>query len=156
MAIPLGRSPPNASRDLPGRWRGNAQVPSLFGLAPGGACRAVLVAESAVRSYRTISPLLVFALTGFDGRFDFCGAIPGVASAGHYPAPCFRGARTFLQSPLRRTSGHPAIWRLRTCHPGRPHASASNNLHHGRQVWPKCRPPMNTVGEGDHGSPGRV
>jgi len=30
-------------------------VPSLFGLAPGGACRAVPVARTAVRSYRTIS-----------------------------------------------------------------------------------------------------
>ena len=29
-------------------------------------------------------------------RFHLCGAIPGVASAGRYPAPCFRGARTFL------------------------------------------------------------
>src|SRR6185437_5097498 len=32
-------------------------VPSLFGLAPGGVCRAVCVATSAVRSYRTVSPL---------------------------------------------------------------------------------------------------
>ncbi len=30
---------------------------SLFGLAPGGVCRAVRVATCAVRSYRTISPL---------------------------------------------------------------------------------------------------
>ncbi len=30
------------------------------------------------------------------GRFDLCGAFPGVAPAGRYPAPCFRGARTFL------------------------------------------------------------
>ena len=32
-------------------------LPSLFGLAPGGACRAIFVAEDAVRSYRTISTL---------------------------------------------------------------------------------------------------
>jgi hypothetical protein len=32
-------------------------VPSLFGLAPGGVCRAVGVAADAVRSYRTFSPL---------------------------------------------------------------------------------------------------
>jgi hypothetical protein len=32
-------------------------VPSLFGLAPGGACLAALVAKDAVRSYRTISTL---------------------------------------------------------------------------------------------------
>ena len=31
--------------------------PSLFGLAPGGACRAATVASRAVRSYRTLSPL---------------------------------------------------------------------------------------------------
>ena len=30
---------------------------SLFGLAPGGACRARPIAGSAVRSYRTFSPL---------------------------------------------------------------------------------------------------
>jgi len=32
-------------------------LPSLFGLAPGGVCPAASVARSAVRSYRTISPL---------------------------------------------------------------------------------------------------
>src|SRR5258708_36808323 len=34
-----------------------APLPSLFGLAPGGVCRAAAVAGSAVRSYRTVSPL---------------------------------------------------------------------------------------------------
>src|SRR5215467_4369591 len=57
MAIPLGCASPHTSRDLPGRQRGNACTPSLFGLAPGGACRAVFVAEAAVRSYRTVSSL---------------------------------------------------------------------------------------------------
>src|SRR3954453_10612216 len=37
--------------------RGQAPLPSLFGLAPGGVCRAAAVAGSAVRSYRTVSPL---------------------------------------------------------------------------------------------------
>ncbi len=32
-------------------------VPSLFDLAPGGACRATPVAGTAVRSYRTLSTL---------------------------------------------------------------------------------------------------
>src|SRR4029078_3361861 len=31
-------------------------------------------------------------------RSDLCGAFPGVAPAGRYPAPCFRGARTFLDA----------------------------------------------------------
>jgi len=29
----------------------------------------------------------------------FCGTFPGVAPAGRYPAPCLRGARTFLPAP---------------------------------------------------------
>ena len=41
-------------------------------------------------------------------RFVFCGTVPGVAPAGSYPAPCLRGARTFLASSLKR--GHPAVW----------------------------------------------
>jgi len=57
MAIHLGRPSPDASRDLPGRRRENAQIPSLFGLAPGGVYHAVRVAADAVRSYRTLSPL---------------------------------------------------------------------------------------------------
>src|ERR1700730_5794075 len=32
-------------------------APSLFGLAPGGVCRAADVTAGAVRSYRTVSPL---------------------------------------------------------------------------------------------------
>src|SRR3546814_3421619 len=37
--------------------RAQARAPPLFGLAPGGVCRAVSVAGPAVRSYRTLSPL---------------------------------------------------------------------------------------------------
>ena len=66
-AIPLGRRLPGASSNLPGRriWTSIRRVgacaqslaPSLFGLAPGGVCRAAGVAAGAVRSYRTVSPL---------------------------------------------------------------------------------------------------
>lgn len=40
-----------------------------------------------------------FTLTCHDRRFAFCGTFPEVALAGRYPAPCFRGARTFLTLP---------------------------------------------------------
>ena len=65
-AIPLGRSLPTASSNQPGRRPGDGPganqfpgglVSSLFGFAPGGACRAARVTASAVRSYRTLSPL---------------------------------------------------------------------------------------------------
>ena len=60
--IPLGRTSPRASSDLPGSLCGPHVRPfgpraSLFGLAPSGVYLATPVARRAVRSYRTISPL---------------------------------------------------------------------------------------------------
>jgi len=43
-------------------------------------------------------------------RFAFCGTFPRLAPAGCYPAPRFRGARTFLP-PCRSMKGdHPTVW----------------------------------------------
>ena len=42
---------------------------------------------------------------GMPGRYHFCGAVPGVAPAGGYPAPFFHGARTFLSPRGERPSG---------------------------------------------------
>jgi len=74
MAIHLGRSSPNASRDRPERRRERPArqheccLPLLLGLAPGGVCPAAAVAGSAVRSYRTISPLPPAAREGSRAR----------------------------------------------------------------------------------------
>jgi len=117
MTIPLGRPLPDASRDRPGRRRrklarsfkpwGSRNLPSLLGLAPGGVCPAAAVAGSAVRSYRTISPLPPAPCR--EGlAVCFCGTVPGVAPAGRYPAPCFRGARTFLSPNERRAAIRPS------------------------------------------------
>ncbi len=54
--IPLGPASPQGSSNLPEGNAGRA-IAFLFGLAPDGVCRAVPVARSAVRSYRTVSPL---------------------------------------------------------------------------------------------------
>lgn len=76
-------------------------VPSLFGFAPGGVYRAAFVAERAVGSYPTLSPLPRQQIQDLHpGRFAFCGTFPRVTPAGRYPAPCFRGARTFLPRGL--------------------------------------------------------
>src|ERR1700693_4830398 len=53
----------------------------------------------------------------------FCGTFPGVAPAGGYPAPCFRGARTFLPPPRinlgeERPSDRLAWEDLGSCAPG--------------------------------------
>ena len=128
MAIHLGRRLRAASRDPPGQRRGNppgvacaAPTPSLFGLAPGEVCPAGPIARPAVRSYRTISPLP--AAVARDRRFVFCGTVSGVAPAGRYPAPCFRGARTFLTAagfPIAaaQPSGRLADREVGDAHPG--------------------------------------
>jgi len=103
--IPLDRPLLDGSRDLPGHLGPSMVLPScegatsLFGLAPGGACHAVPVAGSAVRSYRTLSPLPEPKFR----RFALCGAIPRVTPGGRYPPPYRSGARTFLD-PRKRTA----------------------------------------------------
>ncbi len=98
-AIPLGRPSPGASSNQPERpglrarpARLAARASLLFGFAPGGACLAADVTADAVRSCRTLSPL-----PAKGRRFAFCGAVPEIALAGRYPAPCPHGARTFLR-----------------------------------------------------------
>src|ERR1700756_229316 len=80
-----------------------SSAPPLFGLAPGGVCRAAPVAGRAVRSYRTVSPLP--AVPKRTGRSLLCGTFPGVTPAGHYPAPYVHGARTFLPGGLSALAG---------------------------------------------------
>ena len=55
--ISLGRSLLIGSSDLPADRTAPGRRSPLFGLAAGGVCRATRVTTSAVRSYRTISPL---------------------------------------------------------------------------------------------------
>jgi hypothetical protein len=70
MTIPLGRHLHAASSNQPERlqqmhhWRAGLRwhpASFLFGLAPGGACRAGDIAAPAVRSCRTLSPLPLVA-----------------------------------------------------------------------------------------------
>ncbi len=53
--LPRATCPDGGAETRPGARR--PPLPSLFGLAPGEACRAAPVARRAVRSYRTLSPL---------------------------------------------------------------------------------------------------
>ena len=117
MTIHLGRPLPDASCNRPGRRCGNSPAdqvsePPLFGLAPGGVYLASPVARTAVRSYRTLSPL-PGGRQAAAGRSTLCGTFPGVAPAGCYPAPYLHGARTFLPPRLAYSfanSGHPTVW----------------------------------------------
>jgi len=119
-AIPLVCRLPGASSNLPERLirtdPGLLPPPFLFGLAPGGVCRAASVAGNAVRSYRTVSPLPRLNATRRGGLFSVAlslGRPRRAHPAGRYPAPFVRGARTFLPGRLSALArgGRPADWR---------------------------------------------
>ena len=76
-------------------WCGR-QAPraSLFGLAPGGVCRAADVAIRAVRSYRTISPLPAPLARHLGGIFLL--HFPWARAPQALPGTVPYGARTFL------------------------------------------------------------
>ncbi len=92
MTIHLGRPLPDASRDPPGRTaRKHAYpvqrgAPPLLGLAPGGVCPAAGVAASAVRSYRTLSPLPA----GSDRILVLAEPVRAVSFLWHFPWGCPR------------------------------------------------------------------
>ena len=99
MAIHLGRPLPDASCSLPGRPvprpTCDACAPRAVPIWPcsqwGLPCRPRCRRRGALLPHP-------FTLAGSNScrRFAFCGTFPGVAPAGCYPAPCLRGARTFL------------------------------------------------------------
>src|SRR5262249_53091832 len=82
---PLGRASPRASCGLPRSSGGQPSVAPLCGLAPDGVYRATLVAERAVGSYSTFSPL---PRRERPGGLLFCGTFLEVALTGSYPASC--------------------------------------------------------------------
>ena len=104
MAIPLGRPLRSASRDLPGRQPGNRQRRPYLVLLPVGLAVPPPLPET--RCALT-APFHPYPDPKIRRRYVFCGAFPGVAPAGHYPAPCFRGARTFLPA----TKSAPPVFR---------------------------------------------
>ncbi len=111
---------------------------SLCNLAPGGACRAASVSGRAVGSYPTVSPL-----PARSGRSVLCGAFPRVPAsfrppspAGRYPAPCLRGARTFLTP--KRARDHPATRRPQYMERG---GENTRSLGQYRPIRPCCAEP---------------
>ena len=72
----------------------------LFGLAPGGVYPAAAVATSAVRSYRTISPLPLVTKTG--SAVSFLWHFPWTRAPQALPGTLPYGARTFLPRHERR------------------------------------------------------
>ena len=121
MAIHLGRVLPRASSNQPGRRCGNAFRPAAEATK---LCRPYSVLLPAGFALPALLPALRCALTApfhpyprERGRFAFCGTFPGVAPAGRYPAPCFRGARTFLHPKSTRPCGPQSAFRAAAIRP---------------------------------------
>src|ERR1700691_5624909 len=74
--IPLGKALLPSSSNLPGSRTERAAPPPLFGLAPHGVCPARRIAPSAVRSYRTFSPL---------PKIELAPEFPAVYFLWHFP-----------------------------------------------------------------------
>ncbi len=120
-AIPLGRALRCASCDQPGRRVGNVpgglhRPPPLFGLAPGGVCRAARVAVGAVRSCRPVSPLPGAPAGGPGGLFSVAlslGSPPPAVSRHRVPVEpgLSSGGGLFERAPAAvRPSGQGEMW----------------------------------------------
>ena len=97
-------------------------MPLLFGLASGGVYNAVFVTKHAVRSYRTLSPLLKKrAVKPVNGRTLLCayitmsssGLLSVALSMGSHPPDVIRH-RVFmkpgLSSKCKTLRGYPTFW----------------------------------------------
>ncbi len=101
--IHLGRPSPDASCDPPGRlWPETRHHPYAVLLPAGFAVPATLPPPR----WALTPPFHPYPRER--GRSDFCGTFPGVTPAGRYPAPCFRGARTFLPGGLSTLPERPS------------------------------------------------
>ncbi len=101
--IPLGVTSPQRSSNLPGSNAGRAKG-SLFGLAPGGVCRAGLLPDS--RCALT-APFHPYRPSEEDVGGIFLLHFPSACAAQALPGTLPYGARTFLGTPegMTRLSG---------------------------------------------------
>ena len=114
--IPLGKALLPSSSNLPGSRTERAAPPPLFGLAPHGVCPAGRIAPSAVRSYRTFSPLPKTELApGAGGIFSVALSVKSALSEPPRPLagmlPC--GDRTFLPPASKLDSERPPVRQAR-------------------------------------------
>ena len=123
MAIHLGRSLPNASRDRPERRRGRPArrrrqcrrppaAPTWSCSRWGLPCRRRCRRRGALLPHHFTLAARRFVISEPVGarRCVFCGTFPGVAPAGRYPAPCLRGARTFLPLTCKERPSDRLAW----------------------------------------------
>ncbi len=92
--IPLGRSSPNASSDLPGSRAGHASAP-LFGLAPDGVYRAAVCCHP---RGALLPHLFTLTCARRPSAVRFLWHFPSAHAAQALPGTLPYGARTFLRA----------------------------------------------------------
>jgi hypothetical protein len=101
MAIHLEPLLPRASRNQPGRRTENSPETRRFLAAPIRSCSGWgLPCQSCCQACGALLPHRFTLTEAMPRQFIFCGTFPEVSLAGRYPAPYFRGARTFLPCTL--------------------------------------------------------
>jgi hypothetical protein len=111
-AIPLGRHLRAGSSNQPGPRGGTPHVRPLFDLAPGGVCHAASVAGRAVRSCRTLSPLLL-PRRAVSGLLSVALSLtPASRSRRALPGTVFPWSPDFPRC-TEAQRGRPALWRRR-------------------------------------------
>jgi hypothetical protein len=120
MTIHLEHLLPSASRNQPG-WQGRKSLIFLRKshhpysvLLPVGFAMPLPLPAARCALTAPFHPYPQLAQSACGGRFVLCGTFPGVAPAGRYPAPFFRGARTFLHrnlSVIAAAVTQPTDWR---------------------------------------------
>lgn len=113
-AIPLGRRSPGASSNLPGRQDPDRSRDCSRAVPIRSCSRWGLPCRRRCRRRGALLPhlfTLAATIRYVPRRFVLCGTVPeaspreGLGSAGRYPAPLIRGARTFLPGGLSALAG---------------------------------------------------
>ena len=112
-SAPHATNPGDGARTPLRRLLSQVRRPPLFGLAPGGVYPAAPVTGGAVRSYRTVSPLLSGGSIKTGQRES--GLFSVALSLGS-PPPAVNRHRVPVEpglssTPLAGSSGRPAVWR---------------------------------------------
>jgi len=150
LRAPRATHPGGERGNAPAAWcrqaiagpRGPSAVRPYSVLLPVGFAVPRPLPARAVRSCRTVSPLPAVRPEGIRAerrRSVLCGTVPGVAPAGRYPAPCSRGARTFLTPPPFGACLPCGRVRSAAVQPPDPGLSCARNVGEVKQTFPTPR-----------------
>lgn len=147
--IPLGASSPIRSSNLPGGTAGRG-IASLFGLAPGGVCRAGPLPDSRCALTAPFHPCLI---SEEPSAVSFCCTFRRLAPPRRYLAPCpVEPGLSSASFPMTRLSGRLRRAHFRTNGACPPRSCGGEETRHAQQDDHDPRWPFRPHQRGDAGS----